>query len=597
MDVVEASDNPNLCVGDDEGHFNFKWHTSFDKKTSHSDSCKDYESEDDDDVPLSARFPKKRDTITLPVKKVSDNNSSLCGLMKKSKVSPTPYDDNVDNDNNDDDEDDDVPIFSRMKAHAMSIDLSFSSLKKQLAFVEKSFEECEGKREVEEKILQSIKRDIEKCCKELENKKKEISDVGRIKEAYKKMQGKIEECVEEFVAKESQLSLMENLIGERKQELNTKKLELRKVMDDISKQKELEGQLAELENDLVSKQKQFESRMKDLESKEKQLDGRDEGFESKEDEFQGRVEKLESEKKHFESRLKDLESIEKKFDGQMKEFLSKEEEFNGKLKEFKSKEEQFKGQVTDFKLNEKKFEEQWKELKSKENKFKVLVKELKLKDKRFGALVKDPESKLNKLDEQLKEPELTEKQYALIEEYFDEENESDTCYMDDEFSPAIVGTSLQLLPFEQTDEPESPGDDIQVNLQGFSDPAHAVLDIIQNPIIQKYKKGDNDAIIEENHIFLLEQLMKISPHIKTCVKEEALKLALDLKANMEENTENNLVLGFLLLLSIYQLVTYFNEDEVLELFAFVAQHKIAVELFETLGFANKVSGKLASYSI
>jgi len=174
---------------------------------------------------------------------------------------------------------------------------------------------------------------------------------------------------------------------------------------------------------------------------------------------------------------------------------------------------------------------------------------------------------------------------------------ADTCYMDDEFSPAIDGTSLQFLPIEQTDEPESPGDDVQVNLQGLSDPAKVVLDIILNPIIQKYKKGDNDVIMEENHIFLLEQLMKISPHIKTCVKEEALKLALDLKANMEENTENYLVLGFLLLLSIYQLVTYFNEDEVLELFAFVAQHKIAVELFETLGFANKVSGKLVLYPI
>jgi hypothetical protein len=45
-------------------------------------------------------------------------------------------------------------------------------------------------------------------------------------------------------------------------------------------------------------------------------------------------------------------------------------------------------------------------------------------------------------------------------------------------------------------------------------------------------------------------------------------------------------------LSIYGLLDSFNEDEVMELFAFVAQHKIAVELFGTLGFANKVSGML-----
>jgi hypothetical protein len=81
-----------------------------------------------------------------------------------------------------------------------------------------------------------------------------------------------------------------------------------------------------------------------------------------------------------------------------------------------------------------------------------------------------------------------------------------------------------------------------------------------------------------------------SPNNKPCVKE-ALKLSLDLKANMKENTENSLaVLSFPLLLSVCGLVTYFDEDEVLELFAFVAQHKIAVKLFGTLGFANSVPG-------
>jgi hypothetical protein len=90
--------------------------------------------------------------------------------------------------------------------------------------------------------------------------------------------------------------------------------------------------------------------------------------------------------------------------------------------------------------------------------------------------------------------------------------------------------------------------------------------------------------------------MKISPDIKPCVREEALKLALHLKANMKENNENSLVvLGFLLLLSIYGLVSYFNEDYILEIFAFVAQHKIAVKLFEALGFANKLSGMFEFY--
>jgi hypothetical protein len=158
--------------------------------------------------------------------------------------------------------------------------------------------------------------------------------------------------------------------------------------------------------------------------------------------------------------------------------------------------------------------------------------------------------------------------------------------MDNELSTIFYdGTSLQLRPSDKTD--------ILANLLESSDPARVVLDIIQNPIIPLCKKGDNAVIIDDRHIYLLEQLMRISPNIKPCVRQDALKLALDLKANMKESTENSLmVLGFLLLLSIYGLITYFDEDEVLELFAFVPRHKIVVQLFRSLGFANKVSGML-----
>jgi len=53
---------------------------------------------------------------------------------------------------------------------------------------------------------------------------------------------------------------------------------------------------------------------------------------------------------------------------------------------------------------------------------------------------------------------------------------------------------------------------------------------------------------------------------------------------MKENTENSLeVLGFLFILSIFGLLTYFDKDEVLKLFPSVAKYKIAVE---PLGFAN-----------
>jgi len=166
-------------------------------------------------------------------------------------------------------------------------------------------------------------------------------------------------------------------------------------------------------------------------------------------------------------------------------------------------------------------------------------------------------------------------------------------YMDDQSSRAFGGISLQLDTSEKTDGVESLFNSILANLQESSDPSKLVLEMILNPIIPRCQKGDNVVIIVDYQIYLLEQLMRISPDIGPCVRKEALKLAFDLKANMNDNTENSLgVLGFLLILSIYKLLDSFDEDEVLELFAFVALHKIAVELFGSLGFANRVSGMI-----
>ncbi|WJX74158.1 hypothetical protein P8452_57846 [Trifolium repens] len=210
---VEASNKLIFCGGDDDddGKSNLKMLVSCEKNIRRSASCED--------------FDKKRNTTTLPVKRVFDNNDFFCGSMKKSKVFLN------------DDNDSDVSIFPRIKRPVMSTDKLFSLLKEKIASVENSFEECKRMRRVEKKRLKSIKRDIEECSKELETKKREISCVERINEARMKMQEKVEECVKDFVAKEGQLRLMENLIEERKQEFETKELELRRVLDDISKGK------------------------------------------------------------------------------------------------------------------------------------------------------------------------------------------------------------------------------------------------------------------------------------------------------------------------------------------------------------------------
>ncbi|RHN75862.1 hypothetical protein MtrunA17_Chr2g0325811 [Medicago truncatula] len=734
--AFKGSDKSKFCG---VGGGSDKRHTSSSEKSTWPSEVRNPVSYDDEDVPLSQRLSrmlssgtwstdrdvtlKKRHNtalMSLPVKRpLFDNRSSLNTSVKKSKVSPYV---------NQHKDKDDTPLSRRLAMPVGKSDYkSLSSLKKELALVEKSFHECKKKRHEEEERLQSIKRDIEERSKELGNIKKEMSFVEITNESHKKMQEKIEECVKDFAAKQAQLCLMDDLIGERKQELKTKETELRPVMDNGDKvcegkeqelkalsqkiaqcsvelkakekecdtmkklideqaerlelerikllrimqlskndpraqvkdfesmKKQFDAQVKELELkekryieravELESKEKLFEGRVKKLKSKKKQLKSQVKEFEPMLEKFHGQIKELEYEKQHFDSRVKELESNERQlerrarqlvlkeeqlkglvkefdskeeqfkdqvkdlkskqnqldvqvkelesekeqFKGQLKEFQTKEKLLEDRVKEFESKEEEFKArmqnlkgfvsQMEDFKSEEKQFEGRGKEPESKDKKFKAHVKELKPKEKQFDGRMKGFESMPCKFDGKLKRPELREKKYdALIEPE-----------LGNQLSPVIDERSLMLLSSEQTDELELFDDDILGYLQGSSDPSKVVLDIIQNPIIKKCKIGDDAAIIDDSHILLLEELRKISPDIRPHVKEEAMKLALDMKANISQNTENSVaVLGFLLLLSIYGLVPSFDEDEVLKLFGLVSQHNIVVELFGAMGFVKNL---------
>ncbi|PNX89498.1 frigida-LIKE protein, partial [Trifolium pratense] len=348
------------------------------KKSKVSPTLYDHNGDDDDndDVPLSKRLShlsslvtcstkqdssvKKSDTTKVPVKRLFHNSKSLCGSMKKPMVSPTTYDDN---DDDGDDDDDDVPISSIIKMPAMSTDKSFSSLKKDIVLVENSFEECKRMRQEEETRLQSIKKDIEKFSKELENKKIQVGCVRRINEIHKKLKGKIEECVKDFVAKEGKLYLMEELIGERKQEL-------RQVMDNISKRKHFETKVKEFESkekrfemkvkemvmDLVSMQAHFDSQVKELESNKKEHERRVKDHESKVREFETQVKELESKKKHFERHVEKLKPKERQLRGQVEELESKEKQLDSRVKEFESKKDKFEGRVKELESGKKHFE-------------------------------------------------------------------------------------------------------------------------------------------------------------------------------------------------------------------------------------------------
>jgi hypothetical protein len=232
---------PKLCSGGDDGNLPV--------------SCEDFEFKDEnDDIPLSTRLSrisslgtcsskrgasiKKKPTTPGLVKRLFDDNNSnsLHISVKKSKM--LSYDDQQK------DENDSIRLSGIIKSSDKSTDKPFSSLKIGIALLEKSFEKSKRRKQVEEKRLKLIMRDIEECSRELKNKKSQVGCVRRITEAHDKMQEKIEECMKDFVVKEGQLYLMEDLIRECKHELETNKIELIQVKGKISKEIELRQVIA-----------------------------------------------------------------------------------------------------------------------------------------------------------------------------------------------------------------------------------------------------------------------------------------------------------------------------------------------------------------
>nr|KYP68137.1 Involucrin [Cajanus cajan] len=512
--------------------------------------------------------------------------------------------------------------------------------KKQCEGMMKELDVKEADIEVKQKELDSKEKQFEGQMKDLESKMKQFEGKAeelelkeaRFKGQVKELESKEKQFDEQVKDIESKVKQFEGQV----KELKSKQKEFEVVvLVHESKEKQFKGKVREFDSRekhyegrvrvLESNEKQYERRVRVLESNEKQFERRARELEYNEKQYERRVKELESNKKRYEGRLKELESNEKQYEGRMRELKSKEKQFESKVKELESKEKQIEGRVKELESNEKQYERRVTELEDLSNI--LLLHQAKTEQQHFT----DANSANNTKNVQLLFS-LLDKYELMCSQVSDALQTSadptklvlDTikgCYtphsrqefieydaiisrrtcnllmdelkkslpaIDNRSSPTLDGRNLLLPYIEHTNEPELIGSDILVNLQTSSDPAKLVLDIIQNPIVPQ-NIGNEGVIIDGSHIFLLEQLMIISPPVKPHVREEALKLALDLKANMRESAENSLmILGFLLLLSNYGLASDFNEDEVLKLLELAAQHKQTVELFRTLGFVDKI---------
>ncbi|KAA8536930.1 hypothetical protein F0562_029408 [Nyssa sinensis] len=154
------------------------------------------------------------------------------------------------------------------------------------------------------------------------------------------------------------------------------------------------------------------------------------------------------------------------------------------------------------------------------------------------------------------------------------------------------GNNLQAFLNEHLEEHELMRNEISAALQMSVDSAKLVLDAIQGFHPPHLKKGEMNfeaSICKRSCILLLEELLRLSPEIKSEVKEAAIELAVDWKAKIRSETENPLeILGFLQLVGTYGLASAFDADELLKLFENIVQVKHAPELCQVLGFSENI---------
>ncbi|KAM2570256.1 hypothetical protein TB2_010253 [Malus domestica] len=135
--------------------------------------------------------------------------------------------------------------------------------------------------------------------------------------------------------------------------------------------------------------------------------------------------------------------------------------------------------------------------------------------------------------------------------------------------------------------------EIAAVLQASSDPAKLVLDAMQgfypsNRTVDTTEFVYDLTVIRRSCVLLLQQLKRFSLQINPQVRKEARALAAEWKAKMTVATENGLeILGFLELVSVYEITTVYDSKELQSFLGIVAQHEQGTELCQALGITDR----------
>ncbi|KAL6142726.1 hypothetical protein ACLB2K_061003 [Fragaria x ananassa] len=149
------------------------------------------------------------------------------------------------------------------------------------------------------------------------------------------------------------------------------------------------------------------------------------------------------------------------------------------------------------------------------------------------------------------------------------------------------GKGLQKLVDENFKRIDFVGTEVSAILEECSDPAKLVLDAMQEFYPDQRELHFDLRVRRRGCCLLLKELKRISPQISPQVRQEATKLAADWKANMTMASDNDLeVLGFLRLVTTYDLASIYNAKELKSLLSTVSQGKQATDIGHALGIAS-----------
>ncbi|TQE04286.1 hypothetical protein C1H46_010071 [Malus baccata] len=399
-------------------------------------------------------------------------------------------------------------------------------------------------REVEEgkSQLQSIKLSFEKYSVE-EGRLGKVQKLVKGKELeYYNMQQRMKELSKEIEAKERQLNVVRGKVVEQWKEFDSRD-------DEIRAQQAL---IEEYDREVKLKEQKLGLIEKDLCELEKSVGEWDCKVELKQLELKRSVQKAE---KQFESKSEELNLIERRVNDCLNDLQLKEKKLDSREKHLDS---------LDKSIQEcgRRLEQKAKELELKQQEFE--------KSKEEHIRTNNSKEKTDILHTQVKVEQSGRFPDNISAPPFCATNHS-TIIRD--------GRSLQFFMNEYFRRTDSVSVEVSACLQLSSDPAKLVLDAMQGfyPSGSTLENREFDfdlSVIRRSCIHLLKEVKRVSPKISDQVREEAKKLAGEWRARMTVAAENWLeVLGFLWLVTAYDLTSISDREELQSLLSIAANHE------------------------